>query len=90
MTRLGNFLKPLTTINLLKSLTFLGNFCKGVKISHFWATFTDNWRFLSGHTAAGIELSNGVYFKVHVTAHVIKPYENTGRYGLITWAAVVG
>ena len=32
---LGNFLKPLVTINLSKSLTFLGNFCKGVKIYHF-------------------------------------------------------
>ena len=31
----GNFLKPLATINLPKSLTFLGNFCKGVKIYHF-------------------------------------------------------
>ena len=41
MTRLGdlldvgNFLKPLATINLPKSPTFLGNFCKGVKIYHF-------------------------------------------------------
>ena len=32
---LGNFLKPLATINLTKSLTFLGNFCKGVKIIYF-------------------------------------------------------
>ena len=32
---LGNFLKPLATINLPKSLTLLGNFCKGVKIYHF-------------------------------------------------------
>ena len=29
---LGNFLKPLATMNLSKSPTFLGNFCKGVKI----------------------------------------------------------
>ena len=47
---LGNFFKPLATISLAKSLTFLGNFCKGVKISFFqwnifWATFTDIWRF---------------------------------------------
>ena len=28
---LGNFLKPLETINLPKPPTFLGNFCKGVK-----------------------------------------------------------
>ena len=32
---LGNFSKPLATINLPKHLTFLGNFCKGVKIIHF-------------------------------------------------------
>ena len=31
----GNFLKPLAPINLPKSLTFLGNFSKGVKIYHF-------------------------------------------------------
>ena len=32
---LGNFLKPLAAINLSKSPTFLGKFCKGVKIFHF-------------------------------------------------------
>ena len=32
---LGNFLKPLATINLPKPPTFLGNFCKGVKIYLF-------------------------------------------------------
>ena len=32
---LGNFLGPFATINLAKSSTFLGNFCKGVKIYHF-------------------------------------------------------
>ena len=31
----GQFLKPLATINLPKSPTFLGNFCKGVRIYHF-------------------------------------------------------
>ena len=31
---LGHFLKNLATINLPKSTTFLGNFCKGVKIYH--------------------------------------------------------
>ena len=41
VTRLGdfwtlvNFLKPLETIYLSKSLTFLGNFCKCVKVIHF-------------------------------------------------------
>ena len=32
---LGNFLKPLATIILPKSPTFLGKFCKDVKIFHF-------------------------------------------------------
>ena len=32
---LGNFLKPLATIKLPQSPTFLGNFCNGVKIIHF-------------------------------------------------------
>ena len=32
---LGNFLKPLASINLHKSPTFLSKFCKGVKIFHF-------------------------------------------------------
>ena len=32
---LGNFIKPLAAINLSKSPTFLGKFCKGVKIFHF-------------------------------------------------------
>ena len=31
----GPLLKPLATINLPKYLTLLGNFCKGVKMSHF-------------------------------------------------------
>ena len=35
VTRLGNFLKPLATIILPKSPTFLGNFCKGVKVYLF-------------------------------------------------------
>ena len=32
---LGNFLKPLVTINFPKSSTFLSNFCKGVEIYNF-------------------------------------------------------
>ena len=31
----ASFLKPLATINLPKSFTFFGNFCKGVKIYQF-------------------------------------------------------
>ena len=53
---LGNFSKSLATINKPKSPTFLGNFCKGVKIinfssgNHFWATFIDIWQIFTGHT----------------------------------------
>ena len=53
---LGNFLRPLATINLPKSLTFLWNFCKAVKIYHFSSeiilgqVFIDIWRLFSGHT----------------------------------------
>ena len=52
---LGNFSKPLAAINLPKSPTFLGNFCKGVKFflwNHFWGTFIAIWRFLTCHTDA--------------------------------------
>ena len=32
---LGNFSKPVAAISLPKTLTFLGNFCKGVKLFNF-------------------------------------------------------
>ena len=32
---LGNFFEPLATTNLPKYITFLGNFCKGIKMYHF-------------------------------------------------------
>ena len=54
---MGNFSKLLATTYLPKSLTFSGNFCKGVKILNFtseiifWATFIEIWRFFTGHTA---------------------------------------
>ena len=49
------FLKPLASINLPKSPTFLGIFVKVSKsfiflVKSFWETFIDIWRFLSGHT----------------------------------------
>ena len=57
---LGNFSKPVATINLPKSLTFLGSFCIGVKIYNFsseiifGATFIDIWRLFTGHTITRI------------------------------------
>ena len=56
---LGNFTKPVATISLPKSPTFLGNFCKGEKIFNvsseiiFGQLLQTIWRFLSGHTAPG-------------------------------------
>ena len=52
---LGNFLKPLATTNLFKSLTFLGYYCKGVKIYHFFTeiilgNFYRHLAIFSGHT----------------------------------------
>ena len=47
---LVNFSKPVATISLPKSPTFVDNFCKGAKIYHFWATFIDIWRLFTGHT----------------------------------------
>ena len=54
---LGYFLKPLAKINLPKSLTFIGNFCKGVEMYHFSIEIIfrqlliDIWQYFSGHTA---------------------------------------
>ena len=53
---LGDFSKPIPTINLPKSPTFLSFFCKFVKILNFsseiifWETFIDIWQFFTGHT----------------------------------------
>ena len=45
---LGHFLKNLATINLPKSPTFLGNFCKDVKIIFVVKSFLDKfYRYLA-------------------------------------------
>ena len=31
----------------------LCNFCKDVKMFHFWVTFIDIWRLFTGHTGLG-------------------------------------
>ena len=55
VTILGHLLDfgPLATINLPKSPTFLGNFCKGVKIYYFSSEikFGQLLAIFSGHTA---------------------------------------
>ena len=57
----GNFLKPLATINLPKSPTFLGNFCKGVKtfiflVKSFLVNFYRHLTIFSGHTGHKLSL----------------------------------
>ena len=64
VTRLGDLLdfeqlfKPVETISMPKSPTFLGDFCKGVKIFNysseiiFWATFIHIWQLFTGHTGS--------------------------------------
>ena len=58
---LGNFLKPLATIILPKPPTFLGKFCKGVKIhpflvKSFLVNFYRHLAFFSGHTSLNLHL----------------------------------
>ena len=67
VNRLGDFLdfgqlfKAFSNNNLPKSLTFLGIFCKGVKMYHFSSEiiFGQLWQFFSGHT--GCERSDGFF-----------------------------
>ena len=48
----GHFSKAFATIILPKSPTFLGNFCKGVKIFNFSCEIIFG-QFFSGHTERG-------------------------------------
>ena len=74
---LGNFLKPLATISLPKSLPLLGTFCKGVKIYHFSSeiifgqllrTFGD----FSGHTEREAFLVPDIHKAICLTQKSIK------------------
>ena len=64
---LGNFLKPLAAINLPKSSTFLGIFCKVVKIYHFSSelflgNFYRHLAIFSGHTGGKLTcISNELF-----------------------------
>ena len=70
---LGNFLKLLATINLSKSPTFLGNFCKGVKIyqssseiifRQLWHLAIFFWSHWWQHSSNSLVHSHGVvYYK---------------------------
>ena len=61
---LGNFWKPVATISLPKYLTFLGDFCKGVKIIYFSSEIIfgqlliDIRRLFTGHTALNRSITN--------------------------------
>ena len=70
VTRLADILdfrqltKPLATINLPKSSTFLVNFCKGVKIIHFSSeiilgNFYRHLAIFSGHTVNVVDVEGG-------------------------------
>ena len=70
---LGNFSKHLATINLPKSPTFLGNFCKGVKLFNFsseifyrhLATFgTVEVAFVADASILQLEFSRRIFFNV--------------------------
>ena len=65
VTRLGNFLKPLATINLPKSPTCLGNFWQGVKINHFLVKsflgiFYRHLAIFSGHPASDLSFFHSI------------------------------
>ena len=49
--------------------TFLGNFCKGVKIFNIFETFIDIWRFFTGHTASLIFFP--YFFSSRICSHSI-------------------
>ena len=80
---LGNFSKPLVTINLPKSSTFLGNFWKGIKIDHFPSEITliDIWGFFSGHTG-----HEGQFFLRTLLEALMVPFRNL-EYNLI-WSSM--
>ena len=75
---LVNFLKPLATINLPKSPTFLGNFCKGVKNLSFSSevilgNFYRHFAIFSGHTDLYI------YFALVVVSRIVEQFGSIAR-----------
>ena len=79
VARLGNFLKPLATINLPKSPTYLGNFCKGVKIDHFSSgSFLCNfYRHLGIFSGHAVETINKISAKKSVSIRLKWLWEMT-------------
>ena len=87
---LGIFTKPLATINLPKSPTFLGNFCEIVKIFkffqwiHFWATFIDIGWLFTGHTG-GWTCSTFLCLWVNVSPMVNVKCSSSRRRWMLRW-----
>ena len=55
--------------------TFLGNFCLGVKIFYFWATFIHIWQLFTGHTEG-----NNHEWKCHKSGTIKKPKETSSSW----------
>ena len=76
---LGNFLKPLATINLFKSPTFLGNFVKVLKsiiflVNSFLGNFYRHLAIFSGHTAhllPGWLAARCINFQRTISSHLL-------------------
>ena len=71
---LGNFLKPLATINLPKSPTFLGIFVKVSKsiiflVKSFLGNFYRHLAFFSGHTENNPHCQTSVCYGVYINTH---------------------
>ena len=86
VARLGDLLdfwpllKPLATINLPKSPTFLGNFCKGVKIYRFSCEIIlgQLYRHLAiffGHTVDHLPVQTTLTLKSESAAHSRDPHQ---------------
>ena len=74
---LGNFLKPQANINLPKSPTFLGNFCKGVKIYPFSTEIIYGqllWTLCNAHTGHTVR---GTHNLVSTSSQPLYQYCNT-------------
>ena len=84
---LGNFLKPLATIILPKPLTFLGNFCGGVKsiiflVKSFLGNFNKHLAIFSGHTGREWQKSDEKHNRANVLLFFI--IIRNGTFGIAT------
>ena len=92
---LGNILKPLAKINLPKSSTFLGNFCKGVifLVISFLGNFYRHFSIFSGHTGTDHQVETWIFIispndpTCHAETKWIAPpaCKTAGQVGLLNW-----